>query len=148
MINRRSNYNLILCPFYKMFSRQTIFTFSYLYVEKTLFWGQILEVEILMVSDVLRYPESENHIFSVWSVCMCACLHLWLYLCVLSVLSVQNQHASMTFRLLYYTVYCSDITFLLMFPYSSIHASCKSTSRTIFFFRYDCLLDTFCRHMS
>ena len=38
-----------------------------------MFLGQIFEVEILMVLHVLRSPESENHIFSIWSVCMCVC---------------------------------------------------------------------------
>ena len=47
-----------------------LFTFFYLSVEKVLFWGQIFEMEILMDLHVLRSPESENHIFNVWSVCM------------------------------------------------------------------------------
>ena len=38
------------------------------------FLGQIFEVEILMELHVLRYPESEKHIFSVWSVCVCLCV--------------------------------------------------------------------------
>ena len=51
-------------------------TFSYLYVEKVLFLSQIFEVEILMDLHVLRSPESENHIFSKWSVYMCLCVCL------------------------------------------------------------------------
>ena len=47
------------------------FAFSYLQVEKVLFLCQIFEVEIFMDLHVLRSPESENHIFSVWSVCLC-----------------------------------------------------------------------------
>ena len=43
--------------------------------EKVLFLGQLFEMEILMDLHVLRSPESENHIFSVWSeyVCVCVC---------------------------------------------------------------------------
>ena len=50
------------------------FIFSYLQVEKVLFLVQIFEVEILMDLHVLRSSESEKHIFSKWSVCMCVCL--------------------------------------------------------------------------
>ena len=31
---------------------------------------------------VLRSPESENHIFSVWSVCMCVCICVCVSVCV------------------------------------------------------------------
>ena len=52
-----------------------IFTFSYPYiVEKVLFLNQIFKMEILMDLHVLRSPESENHIFSVWSVSLCVCV--------------------------------------------------------------------------
>ena len=34
-------------------------------------WGQIFEMEILIDLHVLRTPETENHIFSVWSVYLC-----------------------------------------------------------------------------
>ena len=44
-----------------------------LVTEKILFLGQIFEMEILMDLHVMRTPESENHIFSVWSVCACVC---------------------------------------------------------------------------
>ena len=44
-----------------------LFTFSHPYmVERILFWGQIFEMEILMNLQVLRSPESENHVFSRW----------------------------------------------------------------------------------
>ena len=36
--------------------------------------GQIFEVDILMDLNVLRLPETENHIFSGWSVYTCVCL--------------------------------------------------------------------------
>ena len=51
-------------------------------VEKVLFLSQIFEVEILMDLHVVRSPESENHIFSVWSVCMCVCLCVCVCVCV------------------------------------------------------------------
>ena len=47
-----------------------IFTFSYLRVEKELFWGQIFKLEILIDLHVLKSSESESHIFSVWSACV------------------------------------------------------------------------------
>ena len=37
---------------------------------------QISEVEILMDLHVLSSPQSENHICSGWSQCMCVCLLL------------------------------------------------------------------------
>ena len=42
--------------------------------DKVLFLGQIFEMEILMDLHVLRSPESENHIFSGWSVSVCVCV--------------------------------------------------------------------------
>ena len=48
------------------------FTFSDPYmIEKVLFLGQIFEMKILLDLHVLRAPESKNHIFSGWSVCVC-----------------------------------------------------------------------------
>ena len=48
------------------------FTFSYLYmVEKVLFFSHIFGIKFLMDLHVLRATESENHIFSGWSVCVC-----------------------------------------------------------------------------
>ena len=40
-------------------------------VEKVSFLGQIFEMEIWMDLHVMSSPESENDIFSIWSVCMC-----------------------------------------------------------------------------
>ena len=42
--------------------------------ERVLFWGQISEMEILMDVHFLRSPESEDHIFKAWSVCVYVCL--------------------------------------------------------------------------
>ena len=46
-------------------------------LEKVLFWGQLFKILTLMDFYILRSPESENHIFSKWSVCMsvflCVC---------------------------------------------------------------------------
>ena len=50
-------------------SKNVIFSYPYM-VEKVLHWGQIFEMEILMDLHVLVSPESENHIFSSWSVCV------------------------------------------------------------------------------
>ena len=44
--------------------------------------SQIFEVEILMDLHVLKSPESENHIFSTWSVCMRVCVCACVYVCV------------------------------------------------------------------
>ena len=43
---------------------------THVMVEKVLFLGQILKMEILMDLHIMRSPESENHIFSVWSECV------------------------------------------------------------------------------
>ena len=47
-----------------------LFTFSYPQVEKVLFWGLFLEIDILMDLHALGSPESENYIFSNWSAYM------------------------------------------------------------------------------
>ena len=39
--------------------------------EKVLFLGEIFEMEILMDLHALISPESENHIFSIWSARVC-----------------------------------------------------------------------------
>ena len=65
-------------------------------VEKVMFWGQIFEMEILMDLHVLRSPESEKHIFSVWSVCMCVCLCVCVCVCLSVCLCVCYQHNSKT----------------------------------------------------
>ena len=38
---------------------------------ESIVFGQIFEMEILMNLHILRSPESEKHIFSVWSLCVC-----------------------------------------------------------------------------
>ena len=43
--------------------------------EKLLFLGQIFEAEILMNLHVMIVSASENHISSVWSVCLCVRLN-------------------------------------------------------------------------
>ena len=37
-------------------------------ITKIIFWGEIFEMAILMDVFVLRFPETENHIFRRWSV--------------------------------------------------------------------------------
>ena len=76
-----------------------------------MFLGQIFEMEILLDLHVLRSPESENHIFSVWPVCivslcvsMCVPVSLSLSLCVcVSVISItQKQITAETSNLVLY----------------------------------------------
>ena len=50
-----------------------IFSYSYI-IDKALFFGQIFKMEILMDLYVLKSPESGNHIFSVWSLCLYVCV--------------------------------------------------------------------------
>ena len=65
----------ILCRKYLGTNKYDFLLFlTHVMVEKELFLGQIFELEILMDSHVLRSPESENHIFSKWSVCVCVCM--------------------------------------------------------------------------
>ena len=67
--------------------------FLYFYISKQrkyCFWYQIFKMEILMDLHVLRSTESENHIFSVWSVCICVCV------CVSMCRRVCYQHNSKT----------------------------------------------------
>ena len=49
-----------------------VITFSnpYMINKEVLFLGQIFEKEISMNLHILRPPESENYIFSGWSVCV------------------------------------------------------------------------------
>ena len=61
----------------KIFILCTLFHFTLTYpctVQKMLFLGQIFEMVIFMDLQILRSFESENHIFSAWSVCMCFCV--------------------------------------------------------------------------
>ena len=41
-----------------------------IYSRESSVWGQIFKIEILMDLHGMRTPESENHVFSIWSVCM------------------------------------------------------------------------------
>ena len=50
--------------------RVFFFSLTHVMVEKVLFWGKIFEMEILIDVYVIRSPESEIHIFRVWSVCL------------------------------------------------------------------------------
>ena len=43
-------------------------------VEIILLSGQIFEIEILISLHVMRSTKTENQIFSLWSVCMRACV--------------------------------------------------------------------------
>ena len=60
-----------------------IVTFYYFLLSReSIVLGQIFEMEILMDLYVLRSPESENHIFSKWSVCMFVCLSVCMCVCL------------------------------------------------------------------
>ena len=72
------------------------FTFSYpCNVRESIVLDQIFEMEILMDWHVMRIPESENHIFTVWFVCMCVCV------CLLSAL-LKKQIAAESSNLVVY----------------------------------------------
>ena len=59
-----------------------LLSLTHVMVEKVLFLGQIFEMHILVDLQVIRTPESENHFFSVWSVCVCMCVRV--SMCLLS----------------------------------------------------------------
>ena len=40
---------------------------------KVLFWSQVFEIKILIDLHVMSSAEFENHIFSVWYLCICVC---------------------------------------------------------------------------
>ena len=55
------------------------FLLSLIYrIEKVLFSGQFFETEFSPDLHVFRSPESENHVFSNWSVCVSVCLSVCL----------------------------------------------------------------------
>ena len=64
--------------FFNLFNQYFLLPIS----REILFWGQIFEVEILMGLQVFGSPESKNHIFIVWNVCMCVCVSVCLRVCV------------------------------------------------------------------
>ena len=66
-------------------------------VEKVLLLDQIFELEILIDLHVMRSPESENNIFSIWSVCVCACVRYQHY-------SKKNYSRNMKFGILTYSI--------------------------------------------
>ena len=51
-------------------------------IEKVLFSGRFFEIEFSLDLHVLRSPESENHVFSGWSVCVSVCVCVCLCVCV------------------------------------------------------------------
>ena len=42
--------------------------------QKVLLLGHIFGTDIFLGLHVLRYPESKNHIYNGWSLCVCVCL--------------------------------------------------------------------------
>ena len=69
---------------------------------KVLFLGQIFEFEILMVLHDLRPPESENHILSVWSVCV-------------SVISITQKQITAETSILVFCIYIMHRCYLKLF---------------------------------
>ena len=51
--------------------RTFLLSLTHVMVQKVLFLGQIFGVKILIILHVMMTHESEIHIFSVWSVCVC-----------------------------------------------------------------------------
>ena len=51
-----------------------LLSLTHVIVEKSLFFSQIFEMEILVDLHVVRASKSKNHIFSAWCVCICMCL--------------------------------------------------------------------------
>ena len=50
-----------------------LLSLTHVMLQKVLFLAQIFKPKILIDLDYMRSPKSENYIFNVWSVCMCAC---------------------------------------------------------------------------
>ena len=67
---------------------------------KIILGGQTFEMEILMDLHVLRSPDSENHIFSKWSLCMCVCVCLCV--CVSVINLTQKQIIAESSNLAFY----------------------------------------------
>ena len=82
----------------KLNFQKSVFTFLSLtcvMVEKVLFLREIFEAEILMDLHVMRTYEFENHIFSVWSLCLCV------HVPVISITDNTNYSRNMKFDILY-----------------------------------------------
>ena len=72
-------------------------------VEKELFLSQIFKTEILIDLYFMRTPESENHTFSIWSVCMCVSLCVCVCVSECFFFSItQKQTTAETSNLLFY----------------------------------------------
>ena len=72
-------------------------------MKKVLFLGQIFEVEILMDIHVLSSLESQNHIFSVWSVCVSVCMRVFVCACacVCVISTIQKQDTTESSNLVF-----------------------------------------------
>ena len=56
-----------------------------------LFRDQILEMGVMMDLHVLSIPESENHIFRDWSMCVSVSVYIHVSLCVFVIRKIQKQ---------------------------------------------------------
>ena len=64
--------------------------------------GKNFELQILIDLHVLRSAESENHIFSVWSVCISVSVCLSVCLCVCVISMTQKQITAESTNLAFY----------------------------------------------
>ena len=80
----------LICTFETKIYQSFLLSLIHVMVEKVLFLGKIFQMEILMKLHVMRVPESENHIFSIWSVCMCMCLCACVCVSVISITQKQS----------------------------------------------------------
>ena len=86
--------------FYTLFLLRVI----HVMVEKELFSGQIFEMEVLINLHDMTTPESENHIFNVWFVCVCVscvCFCVRAYVSVISITQKQITAETPKFGILH-----------------------------------------------
>ena len=63
----------------KLIENHLLFSITHIIVKKVLFLDQTFEMENLADLHVTRFFEAKKFIFSVWFVCMCIRLCVWLY---------------------------------------------------------------------
>ena len=80
--------SLLLTKIHIFFQQIFYFYFLLPISRENIVWGSNFRNGYLMGLHVLRYRESENHIFSVWSVCMCVCVSVCVSVCMSICVSV------------------------------------------------------------
>ena len=79
---------LLICAFFihdTLMKSSLFLTPFYFLLPNKVFLGRTYKMEIWMVLEVLKSPETENHIFSGWSIWLCVCV------CA-SVISITPNH--------------------------------------------------------